>query len=261
MANLGFLFNPADHKPFGDFTLTPKGEWNAIISKSEIDQSDANEPKLVLTFQIFEGSEKGTELHENLFLWTPKDGSKSGGKGDISRRKMTTINNAIGQFEQYQDTAILHNRPLTIKTDIRYSLKNDGSGQYIGFPDIKSFKTCVGAGQAAGADPVQPQAPGAAAPASNAPSLPTAPSFGGGMPAAPSFAPPAAPAPAGFPAAPTGYAPAPVQAGAFAPPMAPAQQFPGAPQQQQFAPPMGQAPAPFAPPVPGAPAPFAMPPR
>lgn len=250
MANLGFAFNPKDYEPFSDFSMLPKGEWNVVISKSEIDQTDPQDTKLVLTFAIVEGSEKGKELTENFFLWAPKDGSKSGGKGEISRRKMTTINNAIGQFEQYNDSAVLHNRPFTIKTDIEYKLKNDGSGAYIGFARIKSYKSFVGNGQASGADPVQPLMPGAAVPAAGgapslpfaAPQVPVAPA----MPAAP-YAPPAAPAapaaPAGFPGLPAGFPTAPAQqGGAFAPPMA----------AQPFAPPA--APGAFQP-APGAAAP------
>lgn len=254
MANIG-AFNPNAQAPLENFINIPKGEWNVKIVDSKIEGQEQGNPKIVLTLEVDEGSAKGGKADVHLFLWSAEK------KGEISRRKMTSICMALGIMQEFQDTNVLHGRPFTIKTDLRFVPKQDGTGM-MEFPDVKAFLPYVGPGRAAGADPVQPQAPVAAAQASNAPSLPTAPSFGSGMPAAPSFAPPAAPAPAGFPAAPMGYAPAPAQAGAFAPPMAPAQQFPGAPQQQQqFAPPMGQTPAPFAPPVPGAPAPFAMPPR
>lgn len=251
MAAIG-QFNPNAQAPLESYISIPKGEWNAKIIDSKVEGTDASNSKVVLTFEVDEGSAKGGKADVHLFLWSPEK------KGEISRRKLTSIANAVGIFQEFGDTSVLHGRPLTLTTDVRFVAKTDGTG-FMDFPDVKAFKTYVGGGRAAGADPVQPQAPGAAAPASNAPSLPAAPSFGGGMPQAPSFAPPAAPAAPSFPGTPMGgYAP-PAQAGAFAPPMAPAQQFPGAP--GSFAPPMGQTPAPFAPPVPGAPAPFATPPR
>lgn len=233
MANIG-AFNPNAQAPLDNYISIPKGEWNAKVIDSKIEGTDASNSKLVLTFEVDEGSAKGGKADVHLFLWSPEK------KGEISRRKLTSIANAVGIFQEFQDTAVLHGRPLTLGTDIRFVPKTDGTG-YMDFADIKAFKTYVGGGRAAGADPVQPQAPGAAAaPAVGAPTLPTAP----GMPMA---------APGGFtmPAAPA----APVQQqfaapaqGQFAPPMAPAQQFPGAP---------GQPAAPFQPPYAGAPAPFA----
>jgi hypothetical protein len=268
MANLGFSFNAADYKPLDGFTLTPKGEYNAILLNTEIDQSKPEKPCLVATFQITEGPEKGTELKENLFLWLPKDGSKSGGSGEISRRKMTSIVNAIGYQGQFSDTSILHGRPLTIKTDIRFSLKNDNSGDYIGFPDIKTFKTYLGPGNAAGADPVQPQAPAATAPMGNA--MGAAPTFGGqtgfAMPSAPMGAFPAPAAPMGFPGAQAPVQAAPAAPAGFQMPQAPAAPAPAAFAPQGFAPmapggfPAQAAPAPFQP-VPGAPSPFGAPGR
>ena len=260
MANIGFSFNAADYKPLDGFTLVPKGEYNAILLKTEIDQTNAEKPKLVATFQIVEGPEKGLELSENLFLWLPKDGSKSGGSGEISRRKMTSIVNAIGFTGAFNDTAVLHGKPLTIKTDIRFSPKNDNPSEFIGFPDIKSFKTYAGPGNAPGADANQPQAPVAPA----APAGPAA-GFGGGfaIPQAPGGAFPAPAAPMGFP----GAAPAPMAAPAgFAMPQAPAAPAPVAYAPQGFAPaatgafPAPAAPAPFQP-VPGAPSPFGAPGR
>lgn len=260
MANLGFVFNPADYKPFEDYSTLPKGEYNAILLKTEVDQSNAEKPKLVVTFQIVEGSERGSEISENLFLWLPKDGSKSGGSGEICRRKMTTLLAAIGHQGSFQDTAIFHGKPLTIKTDIKFSPKNNAPGEFIGFAEIKTFKPYAGPGNVAGADANQPQAPVAPA----APAGPAA-GFGGGfaMPQAPGGAFPAPAAPMGFP----GAAPAPMAAPAgFQMPQAPAAPAPVAYAPQGFAPaapgafPAPAAPAPFQP-VPGAPSPFGAPGR
>lgn len=250
MANIG-QFNPNAQAPLdGGYIPLPKGEWNAQIVDSKIEGTDASNTKLVLTFEVNEGTAKGAKVDVYLFLWTPADGNKGGGKGEISRRKLTSISNALGIFQEFNDTNILHNRPLTLRTDIRFVAKQDGTG-YMEFGDIKEFKQFVGTGRAAGADPVQPQAPGAGmAPAHAAPSLPTAPAFGG-MPQAPAFAPPAPPTAFAPPQAPAGFAPPapPAAPGGFAPPMAPAP--------QQFAPPA--APGAYQPPQFGAPPPFGAP--
>ena len=231
MANLGMVFNPNAFEAFEDFIAIPKGEWNVKIVDSAIEHKEGKEPRLILTFAVDEGSAKGGKIDVHLFLWSAEK------KGDVGRRKLTTICKAIGVMNDFQDTAALHNRPLTVTTDVRREPKTDGSG-FVEFADIKSFKQYVGGGRAAGADSVQPTAPN-----QTAPSLPSAPA----IPAAPVFAPPQAPvaAPQNF-AFPTQQAPAPVQFAAPGPFGAPA----------PFAAPV---PPPFQPAFPGAPAPFGPP--
>lgn len=250
MANIG-SFNPQQFEPLGEFTSVPKGEWNVIIADSEVDQSNPNDPKLVLHLEFVGGEAdgnkaKGGKADIHLWLWAPSENGKS--KGDISRRKLRSITDALGFFQQFEDTAVLHNKPFTVKTDIRWVEKRDGSG-YTGFPDVKSFGQYKGQ-QAAGADPVQPQAP--AATAQTAPTLPSAPAFGapafGAAPTMPTT--PAAPAPGQFaPPAMPAYAAPPV-----ATQQAPAQGF--APPMGNFAPPAAPAAPAFQPPVPGAPGPW-----
>lgn len=274
MANIG-SFNPQAQEPLGDFTPIPKGEWNCIITDSTVDQSNPNDPKLVMDFEVCEGTAKGGKFQVHFWLWAPSENNGKG-KGDISRRKLTSITNALGIYQQFEDTAILHGKPLTVKTDIRWKPKNDNPSEMIGFPDPKSFNPYKGP-QAAGADPVQPTAPAAPAQAVGAPGLrlPGAPGMQTGFSQQPAFqgapalpqAPVATQQPApqfqtpapgtapGFPpAGPAGTAPAFGQQPQF---QAPPQGFP--PQQQpapqQFAPPQ----APGFPPVPGAPGPWAGP--
>lgn len=253
MANIG-AFNPNAQAPLENFINIPKGEWNVKIVDSKIEGQEQGNPKIVLTLEVDEGSAKGGKADVHLFLWSAEK------KGEISRRKMTSICMALGIMQEFQDTNVLHGRPFTIKTDLRFVPKQDGTGM-MEFPDVKAFLPYVGPGRAAGADPIQPQPPAAqAAPAAGAPTLPTfgqlpqAPGAGApAMPAQP-FAPPAPPASFAPPMAPAGMPAAP---GAFAPPPM------GAPAAPQYgAPPVGygQAPAPYAPPV-GAPPPFGAPQR
>lgn len=226
MANIG-VFNPQAQEALGDFTPIPKGEWNCVITGSEVDQSNANDPKLILHFEVCEGAAKGGKFDVFLWIWHPSENNGKG-KGDISRRKLTSITNALGIYQQFDDTAILHGKPMTVKTDIRWVPKKDAPGEMTGFPDPKSFNPYKGA-QAAGADPVQPTAPAAPAQGVGVPGL--QPAFGQ-QPAfqpAPTFAPPAAPvatqAPAPqFQAPPQGFAPG--GPAGMAPPVAAPQQFP-----------------------------------
>ena len=259
MANLGFNFNPAQFEPLNVFILTPKGEWNAVVKDTKVDTEKQDQPKLVVTFEIIEGSCKGASLDLQLALWTPDDAAKKGGGwGAISRRKLRSLTDALGIHGEFNDSAVLHGKPVTLTTDLRFVSKTNAPGEYAAFPDIKKFSPYVGQGRAAGADAVQPTPPaanvgGASAAAPQLPqmgasALPTLPQMG-------NFAPPAAPpvatqqAPAQMPqgfqmpgqqtapmAPPPGMPPMGMQMpqmGGFAPPAAPA----GMPAFQ--APPMG----------------------
>ena len=258
MAQLGFAFNPANFEPLSDYIAVPKGEWNAVIKNTEINTEKPDQPKLVLTFEIIEGACKGATLDLQLALWTPDDVSKKGGGwGAISRRKLRSVTDAVGIHGEFADTAVLHGKPLTITTDLRFSLKNDNSGQYVSFPEIKKFSPFVGQGRAAGADAVQPQAPAAGVGGAAAPTVPTLPAFGA-APAAPGFSAPAAPA--GLPAFGAPQAPSAMPAGFQMPGQqtAPAAPAMAVPPMGGFAPPVAPAPA-FAPPAMGGAAPWGVP--
>ena len=260
MANIG-VFNPQAQEALGDFTPIPKGEWNCIITGSEVDQSNPNDPKLVLNCEVCEGAAKGGKFDVHLWIWSPEK------KGEISRRKLTSITNAIGLYQQFDDTAILHGKPFTVKTDIRWVPKKDNPSEMTGFPDPKSFKAYMGP-QAAGADPVQPTEPAAPAQAVGAPGLrlPGAPGMQPAFGQQPAFqpAPAFAQAPVATPQpAPQFQTPAPGMAPAF-PPAGPAGMAPAFGQQPQFQAPPQAAPQQFAPPqapgfppIPGAPGPWA----
>lgn len=231
MANIG-VFNPQAQEALGDFTPIPKGEWNCVITGSEVDQSNPNDPKLVLNCEVCEGAAKGGKFDVHLWIWSPEK------KGEISRRKLTSITNAIGLYQQFDDTAILHGKPFTVKTDIRWVPKKDNPSEMTGFPDPKSFKAYMGP-QAAGADPVQPTAPAAPAQAVGAPGL--------RLPGATGMQPAFGQQPA--------FQPAPAFAQAPVATQQPAPQFQAPPQAapQQFAPPQASG----FPPIPGAPGPWA----
>lgn len=178
MANLGFNFNPSQFEPLGDFIAIPKGEWNAIVKETKIDTEKQDQPKLVVTFEIIEGSCKGGTVDVQLALWTPADPDKKGGGwGEISRRKLRSITDAVGIHGEFNDSAVLHGKPVTLTTDLRFAPKTDGTG-YASFADIKKFSPFVGQGRAAGADPQQPTPPAAGVGGGNAPTAPTLPGLG-----------------------------------------------------------------------------------
>ena len=179
MANLGFNFNPAQFEPLNDFILTPKGEWNAVVKDTKVNTEKQDQPKLVVTFEIIEGSCKGASLDLQLALWTPDDEAKKGGGwGAISRRKLRSLTDALGIHSEFNDSAVLHGKPVTLTTDLRFSLKNDNSGQYMPFPELRKFAPYVGQGCAAGADPQQPTPPAAGVGGGNTPAAPTLPGLG-----------------------------------------------------------------------------------
>lgn len=162
MANLGFNFNPSQFEPLGDIIAIPKGEWNAIVKETKIDTEKQDQPKLVVTFEIIEGSCKGGTVDVQLALWTPADPNKKGGGwGEISRRKLRSITDAVGIHGEFNDSAVLHGKPVTLTTDLRFAPKTNAPGEYAPFPDIKKFAPYVGQGRAAGADAVQPTPPAA----------------------------------------------------------------------------------------------------
>ena len=265
MAAANFTMNCDNFEPMSDFVLTPKGEWNVVIKGMEFVPTDGKTPDLLVpSFEIVEGSAKGAVLEKKLAIWAPEDTSKKGGGWPgVSKRLMRSILDAVGVHGDF-NPATLIGKPLTITTDIKFQLKNDNSGQYMPFPELRKFAPYVGQGRAAGADAVQPTPPaanvgGASAAAPQLPqmgasALPTLPQMG-------NFAPPAAP--------PVATQPAPVQMpqgfqmpGQQTAPMAPPPGMPPMgmqmPQMGNFAPPAAPAgmPAFQAPPM-GGPGPWA----
>ena len=58
MAAIG-QFNPNAQAPLENYISIPKGEWNAKIIDSKVEGTDASNSKVVLTFEVDEGSAKG----------------------------------------------------------------------------------------------------------------------------------------------------------------------------------------------------------
>lgn len=196
MAAATFTMNTDSWEPFDNFTHVPKGEWNAVIKSMEFVREENKPDLLVPCFEIVEGSAKGGILEKKLAIWMAEDPNKKGGGWPgISKRIMRSITDAVGVHGDFVPAQLV-GKFLTINTDIKFQLKNDGSGQYMPFPELKSLKPFVGQGRAAGADAVQPTPPaanvgGASAAAPQLPqmgasALPTLPQMG-------NFAPPAAP--------------------------------------------------------------------
>lgn len=165
---------------------------------------------------------------------------------EIAFKTLSAICHATGVI-QVADSAVLHNRPLQVKVNLRPAGVGADGKQHDATNEVKGYKALDGAvPQAVAHAPVIPPAPPAYAAPSYLPPRSYAPP--------PSCAPPAAPAPVA-PAAPAwAPPPAPPAAPVYAPPPAAV-----APAPVALAPVAAQAPAPVAPAAP-APAGAAVPP-
>lgn len=142
---------------------------------------------------------------------------------EIAFKTLSAICHATGVI-QVADSAVLHNRPLQVKVNLRPAGVGADGKQHDATNEVKGYKALDGAVPQAAQAPVIPPPP--------------PPAY-----AAPAYAPPAAPAPV-------------AAAPAWAPPPAPPAAPPAPPAAPVYAPPPAAAVAPVAPP-PAAPAPVA----
>lgn len=136
---------------------------------------------------------------------------------EIAFKTLSAICHATGVI-QVADSAVLHNRPLQLKVNLRQAGVGADGKQHEATNEVKGYKALDGAvPQAVAHAPVIPPAP---PPAYAAPAY--APPPAAAVAAAPAWAPPAAPAPFIAPPAPTPvYAAPPAAAPAAPPPAAP----------------------------------------
>lgn len=237
MAQLQGTYDPNAHAPLADFTVLPKGQYNVAIKGDEWKECKGGH-MLVVSFVVLDGPHAGVELSDNFTLAVAEQKNV-----DMAQRKLGMICRAVNYLQALNDTNVLHGKPLTVRTDVRFYEKQDGSQG--SSTDIKKYEPYVGANMASGPDAVQPTPP---APAAQAPAI-------GGLSAPGGLRlPTATPAMAVAPQAPAAAAPVGMPAGFALPgqntlgaptPAVPAQGgFPGMPT---------QAPGAVAAPPPGAP--------
>lgn len=120
MADLnGFDANAVE--PNKGFGLIPRGEYYAVIVKSEKKATNAGDGHyLSLEFQVLSGEFQNRKLWTNLNLWNKNSEAVQIAKGDMS-----AICRAVGVMTP-KDSAELHNKPLKLSVAIK---KNKGSGE------------------------------------------------------------------------------------------------------------------------------------
>jgi hypothetical protein len=112
-------FNAADVEPNSAFTPLPAGEYQAIISESEMKPTKDGQAKyLELKLQILNGQHQNRTLFDRLNLVNKNDVAVQIAKGTLS-----SICRAVGVLTP-NDSAELHNKPMGIVVKIR----NDQNG-------------------------------------------------------------------------------------------------------------------------------------
>ena len=112
-------FNAADVEPNAAFTPLPAGEYQAIISESEMKPTKDGQGKfLQMKLQILNGAYQNRTLIDRLNLVNKNDVAVQIAKGTLS-----SICRAVNVLTP-NDSAELHNKPLTIIVKI----KNDQNG-------------------------------------------------------------------------------------------------------------------------------------
>ena len=112
-------FNANDVEPNAAFTPLPAGEYQAIISESEMKPTkDAQGKYLQMKLQILNGAYQNRTLIDRLNLVNKNDVAVQIAKGTLS-----SICRAVNVLTP-NDSAELHNKPLTIIVKI----KNDQNG-------------------------------------------------------------------------------------------------------------------------------------
>lgn len=112
-------FNAADVEPNEGFTPLPAGEYQAIITESEMKATkDGQGQYLQLKLQILNGAHQNRTLFDRLNLVNKNDVAVQIAKGTLS-----SICRAVNVLTP-NDSSELHNKPLTIIVKI----KNDQNG-------------------------------------------------------------------------------------------------------------------------------------
>lgn len=160
-------FNATNIAPTVAFTPLPAGDYNVIITESEVKPTkDGQGQYLQLRLEVQGGEFGGRVLFDRLNLWNNNQQAQ-----EIAQRTLSAICHAVGIL-QVEDSQMLHNIPLIATVKVKPATSN-----YDASNEIKGYKQ---AGMQPAAQPFQaPRAQTAAAPAANA--APAAPAgFGAG---------------------------------------------------------------------------------
>lgn len=121
MANLGG-FNAAEVEPNVGFDAIPAGDYDAVITASELKETKAGDGKyLALTLQILSGEYQNRKLWDRLNLQNKNEKAVQ-----IARGTLSAICRAVGVLTP-NDSSELHDKPLRIRVKVRKD--QDGNPQ------------------------------------------------------------------------------------------------------------------------------------
>lgn len=155
MSNLNDLnFNAQNEEPAG-FDVLPAGEYDVVITNSEVKPTSTGGKMLKLQLQVMNGQYQNRLLFDNLNLW-----NNSQKAVQIARGTLSAICRAVNILTP-QDSSELHGKPLRVKVVIE---KSDEYGEQ---NRVKAYKPRE-AGPAFTLAAQQPPAANGAAPAASA---------------------------------------------------------------------------------------------
>ena len=168
MVNLGQPFDPNAHDPNVAFDPINPGWYAMQIVASEVVKTKGGQGQfLKLTLEMIEATHpslKSRKVFDRLNLWNQNQQAVA-----IASSTLSAICKAIGQVDHWDDSTILHNRPLAVKVKVRaaegkYEASNDVSGYdavsrlQTGAPvDVTTMAAPPAGAQAAVAPPPQGQ--------------------------------------------------------------------------------------------------------
>lgn len=118
MAFLNFDANTVE--PRTEYTALPAGEYEVVITDSEMKSTKANTGKyLEIRAEVIAGEFKGRKLFTRLNLENPNPTAV-----EIARRELSSICHAVGVLHP-TDSAELHNLPLIAR--VRQTRREDGA--------------------------------------------------------------------------------------------------------------------------------------
>lgn len=121
MANLGG-FNAAEVEPNVGFDAIPAGDYDAVITASEMKETKSGEGQyLQLTLQILSGEYQNRKLWDRLNLQNKNEKAVQ-----IARGTLSAICRAVGVLTP-NDSSELHDKPLRIRVKVRKD--QDGNAQ------------------------------------------------------------------------------------------------------------------------------------
>ena len=125
----GLGFDARQVEPNTGFDAIPAGEYDVVITKSEVKATKAGTGQYVeLTLQVLGGQFQNRQLWDRLNLWNPSEKAVAIAKGTLS-----AICRAVG-VPSPNDTVELHNKPLRVRVAVEQDPQRGASNV------IKAYK-------------------------------------------------------------------------------------------------------------------------